>query len=116
MRNSHSQDADFAEDVVIIEIVLSKTSPSELQQQGPQRRPLPKISYEQFNEAESEQQVSINSDETELWSTLAPISNAVLLYVSMRYETTFLEKTIFKECYVTDRSINLMGLDLIQLP
>ncbi|KAM3183558.1 hypothetical protein ACTXT7_010090 [Hymenolepis weldensis] len=40
----------------------------------------------------------------------------------MRYEATFLEKTIFKECYVTDRNINLMGLDwidelnLIQFP
>ncbi|KAM3174083.1 hypothetical protein ACTXT7_011248 [Hymenolepis weldensis] len=47
------------------------------------------------------------------WSTLAPVSNAVQLYVSMRYEATFLEKTIFKECYVTDRNINLMGLDWI---
>ncbi|KAM3188340.1 hypothetical protein ACTXT7_000461 [Hymenolepis weldensis] len=45
--------------------------------------------------------------------TNTPISNAVQLYVSMRYETTFLEKTIFKECYVTDQDINLMGLDWI---
>ncbi|KAM3179841.1 hypothetical protein ACTXT7_017491 [Hymenolepis weldensis] len=36
--------------------------------------------------------------------------------------TTFLEKTIFKECCVTDRNINLVGLDwvdelnLIQFP
>ncbi|KAM3184643.1 hypothetical protein ACTXT7_007952 [Hymenolepis weldensis] len=40
----------------------------------------------------------------------------------MRCGATFLEKTIFKECYVTDRKINLVGLDwidelnLIQLP
>ncbi|VDL62368.1 unnamed protein product [Hymenolepis diminuta] len=31
----------------------------------------------------------------------------------MRYETTFLGKTIFKECYVTDRSIKLVDLDWI---
>ncbi|VDL16705.1 unnamed protein product [Hymenolepis diminuta] len=30
----------------------------------------------------------------------------------MRCEATFLEKTIFKECYVTDRSINLMSQDI----
>ncbi|VUZ53164.1 unnamed protein product, partial [Hymenolepis diminuta] len=69
-----------------------------------------------------EQQESINSDEAESRSTLALISNAVGLYVSMRYETTFLEKTIFKECYVTDRNINPVDLDwidelnLIQFP
>ncbi|KAM3170942.1 hypothetical protein ACTXT7_017603, partial [Hymenolepis weldensis] len=46
-------------------------------------------------------------------STLPPISNTLRLYASMRYEATFPEKTIFKECYVTDRNINLMGLDWI---
>ncbi|KAM3186631.1 hypothetical protein ACTXT7_003932 [Hymenolepis weldensis] len=40
----------------------------------------------------------------------------------MRCEATFLEKTIFKKCYVTDGNISLMGLDwidelnLIQFP
>ncbi|KAM3180467.1 hypothetical protein ACTXT7_016228 [Hymenolepis weldensis] len=29
----------------------------------------------------------------------------------MREEATFLEKTIFRECYFIDRNINLMGLD-----
>ncbi|VDL19207.1 unnamed protein product [Hymenolepis diminuta] len=29
----------------------------------------------------------------------------------MGCEATFLEKTILKECYVTDRNINLMDLD-----
>ncbi|KAM3173597.1 hypothetical protein ACTXT7_012201 [Hymenolepis weldensis] len=31
----------------------------------------------------------------------------------MRYEATFLEKAIFVECYITDRNINLMGIDWI---
>ncbi|KAM3174193.1 hypothetical protein ACTXT7_011023 [Hymenolepis weldensis] len=31
----------------------------------------------------------------------------------MRCGPSFLEKTIFKECYVTDRNINLMGPDWI---
>ncbi|VUZ48670.1 unnamed protein product, partial [Hymenolepis diminuta] len=47
-----------------------------------------------FNEAKPEQQESIYSDEAELRSTLAPISNAVQLYISMRCEATFLEETI----------------------
>ncbi|KAM3171747.1 hypothetical protein ACTXT7_015987 [Hymenolepis weldensis] len=40
----------------------------------------------------------------------------------MGCETTFLKKTILKECYLTDRNINLVGLDwanelnLIQFP
>ncbi|KAM3186821.1 hypothetical protein ACTXT7_003544 [Hymenolepis weldensis] len=40
----------------------------------------------------------------------------------MQCQATFLEKTIFKKCYVTARNINLMGLDwidelnLIQFP
>ncbi|KAM3179262.1 hypothetical protein ACTXT7_000935 [Hymenolepis weldensis] len=86
----------------------------------------------EYFEAEPEHYESINSGEAELWhvnadhlcsrSTLALVSNAVQLYVSMRYEATFLEKTIFKECGVTDRNINLVGLDwidefnLIQFP
>ncbi|KAM3185115.1 hypothetical protein ACTXT7_007034 [Hymenolepis weldensis] len=122
IRNSHSQDANFAENVVIIKTTLSKTSLPELQQQWPRRRLLPRIFYKQSNEAEPEQQESINSDKEELWSTLAPISNAVQLYVSMRCETIFLKKTTFWECYITDRNINLMGqdwideLNLIQFP
>ncbi|KAM3179925.1 hypothetical protein ACTXT7_017308, partial [Hymenolepis weldensis] len=44
-------------------------------------------------------------------STPAPISNALRLYVSMWCKATFLEKTIFKECYVIDRNINLLGPD-----
>ncbi|VDL37930.1 unnamed protein product [Hymenolepis diminuta] len=66
--------------------------------------------YEQFNEAEPEQQESIKSDEAELWSALA---NTVQIYASMRCEATSLEKGIFKECYVRDRNMNLMGLDWI---
>ncbi|KAM3176372.1 hypothetical protein ACTXT7_006641 [Hymenolepis weldensis] len=46
-----------------------------------------------------------------LISTPAPISNAVQLYVLMRCEATFLEKTIFEECYVTDWNINPIGPD-----
>ncbi|KAM3172578.1 hypothetical protein ACTXT7_014238 [Hymenolepis weldensis] len=115
IRSGHSQDADFAENVVIIEAAPSKTS-------------LP-----EFNEAEPEQQESINLDEAEprhalmmynlsSRSTLALISNAVRLYVSLRCQVIFLEKTIFKKCYATDRNVNLMGLDwidelnLIQFP
>ncbi|VUZ48035.1 unnamed protein product [Hymenolepis diminuta] len=56
---------------------------------------------------------SINSDEAGLWSTPAPISNTVQLYVSMRCETAFLEKTIFKGCHVKNPNINLMGPDWI---
>ncbi|KAM3180262.1 hypothetical protein ACTXT7_016629, partial [Hymenolepis weldensis] len=44
-------------------------------------------------------------------STPAPISNAMRLYVSMRCEATFQQKAIFKECYVTNRNINPVGLD-----
>ncbi|KAM3177711.1 hypothetical protein ACTXT7_003982 [Hymenolepis weldensis] len=56
IRSCHSQDADFAEDVVGNETALSKTSLLELQRQWPQRRLLPRVFYEQFNEAEPEQQ------------------------------------------------------------
>ncbi|KAM3177290.1 hypothetical protein ACTXT7_004805 [Hymenolepis weldensis] len=55
IRSSHSQDADFAENVVIIETGLSKTSLPELQRKWSQRRLLPRVFYEQFNEAEPEQ-------------------------------------------------------------
>ncbi|KAM3171002.1 hypothetical protein ACTXT7_017478 [Hymenolepis weldensis] len=53
--SSHSQNANFAENVVIIEIVLSKMLLPELQRQWPPRRLLPRIFYEQFYEAEPEQ-------------------------------------------------------------
>ncbi|KAM3180435.1 hypothetical protein ACTXT7_016285 [Hymenolepis weldensis] len=46
-------------------------------------------------------------------STLAPISNSVRLNISMRCQAKFLEKTIFMKCYVTDRNINLVGLEWI---
>ncbi|VUZ49469.1 unnamed protein product [Hymenolepis diminuta] len=59
-RNSHSQDADFAEDVVIIEIALSRTSLPELQWEWPQRSLLSRIFYEQFTEAKPEQQETID--------------------------------------------------------
>ncbi|VDL59046.1 unnamed protein product [Hymenolepis diminuta] len=39
------------------------------------------------------------------------MSNAVQLYMSMRCEAAFLEKTMVKGCYVTDGNINLMGPD-----
>ncbi|KAM3173262.1 hypothetical protein ACTXT7_012847 [Hymenolepis weldensis] len=54
IRSHHSQDATFAENIVIIETALSKTSLPELQQQWAHRRLLPRIFYEQFNEAEPE--------------------------------------------------------------
>ncbi|VDL61715.1 unnamed protein product [Hymenolepis diminuta] len=81
----------------------------------PQRSFLSRIFYEQNDKAEPEQKKSINSDEAELCSisTLAPMSNVVQLYVSMRYEATFLEKTIFKKRYVTDRNINLIDIDWV---
>ncbi|KAM3188018.1 hypothetical protein ACTXT7_001160 [Hymenolepis weldensis] len=95
----------------------------------PQRSLLARIFYEQNDEEEPEQKESINSDEAELWYVnTAPdrhwlrYLNAVQLYVSMRYEATSLKKTIFKDCYVIDRNINLMGLDwmdefnLVQFP
>ncbi|VDL59330.1 unnamed protein product [Hymenolepis diminuta] len=66
IRSSHFQDANFAEKVVIIETVLSNTSLPELQRQWPQRKLLPRIFYEQFNEAEPEQQESIKSDKAKL--------------------------------------------------
>ncbi|VDL18580.1 unnamed protein product [Hymenolepis diminuta] len=53
--NIHSQDADFGKDVVTIETALLKMSLSELKGKWPQRRLLPRIVYEQFNEAEPEQ-------------------------------------------------------------
>ncbi|KAM3183125.1 hypothetical protein ACTXT7_010962 [Hymenolepis weldensis] len=112
----HSQDADFAENVTIIEIALLKTSLPGLRRKWVQRWLLPRIFYDQFNEADPEQQESVNSDETELCfrhhCRLPPI----------RFEATFQEKTIFKESYITDRNINFLGLDwidelnFIQLP
>ncbi|KAM3188121.1 hypothetical protein ACTXT7_000890 [Hymenolepis weldensis] len=68
---------------------------------------------EYFNEGEPKQQGSINSDEAELRSTLAPISNAVQPRILMTCKAIFLEKMIFKECYVIDQNINLVGLDWI---
>ncbi|KAM3182812.1 hypothetical protein ACTXT7_011575 [Hymenolepis weldensis] len=98
---------------IIRRISESVTSLPELQRKWPQRRLLSRIFYEELNKAEPEQQESVKSDEAELWSTLAPMSpsfpqvfNAVRLYVSIRCEVKFLEKTIFKEYYVTDRNIN----------
>ncbi|KAM3179870.1 hypothetical protein ACTXT7_017431 [Hymenolepis weldensis] len=35
---------------------------------------------------------------------------------AMRCKATFLEKMIFKKCYVTHRNINLQGLDWIDEP
>ncbi|KAM3183726.1 hypothetical protein ACTXT7_009804 [Hymenolepis weldensis] len=55
IRSSHSQDADFVKNVVIIETGLSKTSLPELQRKWLQRRLLPRVFYKQFNEAEPEQ-------------------------------------------------------------
>ncbi|VUZ51620.1 unnamed protein product, partial [Hymenolepis diminuta] len=55
IRSSHSQDANFAKNIVIIETSLSKTLLPELQRKWPQRRLLPRVFYEQFNEAELEQ-------------------------------------------------------------
>ncbi|KAM3178986.1 hypothetical protein ACTXT7_001493 [Hymenolepis weldensis] len=66
IRSRHSQDANFAENVAIIETTLSNKSLLELQRQWPQRRLLPRIFYEQFSEAELQQHESVNSDETEL--------------------------------------------------
>ncbi|KAM3173266.1 hypothetical protein ACTXT7_012851 [Hymenolepis weldensis] len=52
---------------------LSKTSLPELQQQWAHRRLLPRIFYEQFNEAEPEQQESVNSDEAALNINSTPV-------------------------------------------
>ncbi|VUZ39332.1 unnamed protein product [Hymenolepis diminuta] len=60
IRNSHSKDTDFAENVAIIETAFSKTLPPELQRKLPQRRLLLGI-----NEVESKQQESFNLDEAE---------------------------------------------------
>ncbi|VUZ43569.1 unnamed protein product, partial [Hymenolepis diminuta] len=51
-------------------------------------------------------------------STLPPMANALRRYVLMRCEAAFLEKMIFKECYFTDRNINLWidELNFIQFP
>ncbi|VUZ53903.1 unnamed protein product, partial [Hymenolepis diminuta] len=49
--------------------------------------------YKQFNGAKPTKQESFNSGEAKL----APISNIVQLYVAMRCEAAFLEKTIFTE-------------------
>ncbi|VUZ52051.1 unnamed protein product [Hymenolepis diminuta] len=46
--------ANFAENVAIIEAALLNTSLLELQRQWPHRRLLPRIFYEQINEAELE--------------------------------------------------------------
>ncbi|KAM3170991.1 hypothetical protein ACTXT7_017506 [Hymenolepis weldensis] len=104
IRSSHSKDADFAKLVTVIKTALQKISLLEVQRK-------------------------LLQNEAELRSTLALISplslqasNAERLYVSMRWQATPLEKTIYKECYVTDRNINLVGLDridevnLIQFP
>ncbi|KAM3179139.1 hypothetical protein ACTXT7_001186 [Hymenolepis weldensis] len=103
IRRSHSQGADFVENVTIIE-----TAP-----------------YEDFNKTEPQQQEGINLDEAELMATLAPISpsspppplsnayvDAARPYKSMRCEAIF-QKMIFKECLFTDRNIKLVGLDWI---
>ncbi|KAM3175024.1 hypothetical protein ACTXT7_009356 [Hymenolepis weldensis] len=66
IKSNHSQDANFLENVVIIETVLSKTSLPEMLRKWSQRRLLPRIFYERFNEAESKHQESINPDEAEL--------------------------------------------------
>ncbi|KAM3174496.1 hypothetical protein ACTXT7_010426 [Hymenolepis weldensis] len=55
IRSGHSQNADFVENVVIIETGLSKISLPELQRKWSQGGPLLRIFYEQFNKAEPEQ-------------------------------------------------------------
>ncbi|KAM3172936.1 hypothetical protein ACTXT7_013524 [Hymenolepis weldensis] len=99
IRSSHSQNTDFAENVVIIETVLSKTSLPELQRKWSRRRLLPRIFYEEFNDVELGKE-GINSDE--------------LLVVSCHLNPN--------KCYLAGRSVNLVGLDwidelnLIQFP
>ncbi|VDL45942.1 unnamed protein product [Hymenolepis diminuta] len=46
-------------------------------------------------------------------STLAPVSNAVRFYISMRRKAALLNTTIFKEYYVTQSKFNLVGVDWI---
>lgn len=66
IRSSRSQDPDFADNVTIIEIALSKTSLPELQLNWPQRGLLSGIFYRQFNEPDHKQQRNVNSDGTDL--------------------------------------------------
>ncbi|KAM3172765.1 hypothetical protein ACTXT7_013877 [Hymenolepis weldensis] len=101
------------------ETALSKTSLPELQRKWSQRRLLLRIFCEQFNEAEPEQKDGINSKVAKLWQVNAAPSRHDSTYPC---KATFLEKTIFKQCHVTDRNINPVGLDwidelnLIQFP
>ncbi|KAM3174036.1 hypothetical protein ACTXT7_011356 [Hymenolepis weldensis] len=52
--------------------------------------------------------LSINDIPSEL-----QIDTAVRFYLSMRCGATFLEKTTFKECYVTDQNISLVNPDWV---
>ncbi|KAM3171474.1 hypothetical protein ACTXT7_016552 [Hymenolepis weldensis] len=90
-------------------------------------RLLRRIFYNQFNEVEPKQQESINSDEAELWLVnlqinTGPDSECCAIPLIDAMLAAFVKKMIFKEYCVTDRNINLVGLDwvdelnLIQFP
>ncbi|VUZ42164.1 unnamed protein product [Hymenolepis diminuta] len=54
MRVSHSKDADFVENVVIVKTALLNTSLPEVRQKWSQRRLLLRIFHERFNGTELE--------------------------------------------------------------
>ncbi|VUZ54263.1 unnamed protein product [Hymenolepis diminuta] len=56
---------------------------------------------------------SVNSDETELWYTSNAYDDVARIYRSIQDEAIFLEETIFRECCVADRNVNLVDLDWI---
>ncbi|VUZ51979.1 unnamed protein product [Hymenolepis diminuta] len=91
IRHVKSSRCDFAENVTIIEIALSKTSLSELQRAVQRDNPNNRIAL------------------TQTRSTLAPVSNAVRFYISMRRKAALLNTTIFKEYYVTQSKYQPRG-------